>query len=79
MADPHNPHKGDKFYFKRTPCTVIGETLKGGGVNLDEAIVQIETAAGTPIVFLYTESARYLSVKPIAYFGKWPLTKAASR
>lgn len=79
MADVHNPKKGDKFYFKRTPCTVIGETLKPGDGNLSEAVVQIETAAGTPIVFLYTESARYLSVKPVAYFGKWPLTPASSR
>lgn len=79
MVDIHNPKKGDKFYFYRSRCTVMGETLKPGGGNLDEAVVQIETAQGTPYTFLYTLSARYLSEKPVPLFGKWPLTPASSR
>jgi len=79
MADVNNPKKGDNFYFHRTRCTVMGETLKPGSGNIAEAVVQIETVSGTPYTFLYTLSARYLSEKPTPYFKKWPLTPAAGR
>lgn len=64
---------GDKLYYNRTRCEVTGSTLKGGGVNMDEALLQIETAQGTPIVMLYKTAGRYLTEKPVPYFGKWPL------
>ena len=79
MADVNNPRKGDTFYFYRTRCTVIGTTLKPGGVNAGEALVQIETAAGTPYMFFYNQSARYLSEKAVSIFKKWPLTPDSSR
>lgn len=76
MADVNNPSEGDTFYFLgRTRCTVIGETLRPGNGNIDEAVVQIETAQGTPYTFLYTKSARYLSEKQIPIWKKWPLSK----
>ena len=80
MADVNNPRVGDTFYWLgRTRCTVIAETLKGGGVNIDEAVVQVETVSGTPYVFLYKTSARYISAKHIGFLKKWPLTPASGR
>ena len=80
MADVNSPRIGDTFYWLgRTRCEVVAETLKGGGVNLDEALVQVETVSGTPYLFLYKTSARYLSAKQIPIFKKWPLTPASSR
>lgn len=79
-VNPSSPKAGDTFYYLgRTRCTVIGETLKPGGVNMEDAIVQVETVSGSPITFLYTASARYLSEKPIPFYKKWPLTAAANR
>lgn len=80
MADVNNPKKGDTFYYLgRTRCKIVAENLKGGGVNLDEALVQIETAQGTPIVFFYKTAPRYLSATQIPFYKKWPLTPDASR
>lgn len=64
------------FYLGRTRCTIEAETLKGGGANADDAIIQIRTAQGTPVVFLYKTADRYLSEKQIGIFQKWPLTPA---
>lgn len=73
MADVNNPRKGDTFYYLgRTQVTVIDETLKGGGVNMDEALVQVETKQGTPYLFLYKHSARYLSTKRSGFLESWP-------
>ena len=80
MADVKNPRVGDTFYWLgRTRCEVVAETLRPGDGNKDEAVVQVETVSGTPYLFLYKTSARYLSAKHIGYFKKWPLTPAASR
>lgn len=74
MADVNNPKEGDTFYYLgRTKCKIVGDTLKPGGVNIDEALVQIETASGTPIVFLYKTAPRYLSATQIPFYKKWPL------
>lgn len=67
------------FYLGRTRCTVMAETLKPGGVNADEAIIQIETAQGTPITFLYKFADRYLSETQIPIWKKWPLTPSVNR
>lgn len=76
MADVNNPKVGDTFYYLgRTRCTVIGETLKPGDGNKDEALVQIETVSGTPITFLFKTAPRYLSEKQIPIWKKWPLSK----
>ncbi len=76
MADVNNPKVGDTFYYLgRTRCTVVAETLKGGGVNMDEALGQIETVSGTPVVFLFKTASRYLSEKQIPIWKKWPLSK----
>lgn len=79
MADINNPRKGDNFYFRRIRCTVIGTTLKPGGVNADEAVVQIETIAGTPYTFLYSASGRYLTEKAVPIFGKWPVMQGPQK
>lgn len=80
MANPNSPKVGDIFYLLgRTKCEVIAETLKGGGANIDEALVQIETVQGTPFTFLYKTSARYLSETKIPLMKSWPLTPKAER
>lgn len=67
------------YYLGRTRCTIEAETLEGGGVNLGSALIQIRTANGTPIVFLYKTAGAYLSEKQIPIWKKWPLTPASSR
>lgn len=75
MADVKNYKVGQTYYLLgRTKCTVIAETLKGGGVNADEALIQVETVSGTPYTFLYKTADRYLSEKQIGLFKKWPLS-----
>ena len=79
MPNPQSPKTGETFYYLgRTRCTVVGTTLKPGGINIDEAVVQIETVPqGTPHVFLYSTSARYLSAVKISWMKPWPLTNKA--
>ena len=80
MADVNNPKVGDIFYYLgRTQCTVVAETLKPGGVNASEALVQIETVSGTPIIFLYSTSGRYLSTTKRPFYKSWPLSVKAVR
>jgi hypothetical protein len=62
------------YYLGRTRCTVEAETLKGGGANIDEAVLQVRTANGTPILMLYKTAENYLSEKRIGLLQKWPLT-----
>lgn len=59
------------FYLGKTRCQIVGETLKPGGVNADEAIIQIETVQGTAITFLYKLADRYLSEKQVPFLQKW--------
>lgn len=80
LPNPHNPKKGDVFYYLgRTKCTVEAETLRPGDGNREEALVQIRTQQGTPIVFLYKTSADYLSAVKIPIMKKWPLTVQETR
>lgn len=79
MADVNSPKVGDVFYYLgRTQSTVVAETKQGGGVN-DDALVQIETVSGTPIVFLYSTAGRYLSTTKRPWYKSWPITVKAVR
>lgn len=65
---------GDEYYFGRTRCKIEAENLKPGGVNLDDALIQIRTVSGTPYVFFYKTAHLYLSKTKPPLFKKWPLT-----
>lgn len=74
----HKYKKGDKPTYKpgNAVVTVIHTTLKGGGVNADEAIVWIETKQGTPVAIPVAEQDRYLTTEPpLSAPKKWPLPK----
>lgn len=63
------------YYLGRTKCTVLSNTLKGGGVNLDEAVMYLRSAQGTCIAVPVKHQDLFLSEKPIGLFDKWPLKR----
>lgn len=65
---------GQEYWYGRTRCKIEAENLKGGGVNLDDALIQIRTANGSPVVLFYKTAHLYLSETRPSLFKKWPLT-----
>ncbi len=80
MANANAPKVGDEFfYLGRTRCTVNGSTLKPGGINSDEALIEIKTVQGTPHTFLYMNAPDYLSEKQLSLFERWAGKTAVNR
>ena len=82
MADVMKYHVGDELTYKpgNSRVKVIHNTLKAGGVNLDEAIVWIETKQGTPIAIPVAQQDRYLTTDaPLPSPKKWPHHNASER
>ncbi len=59
-------HKGDVLTLLplNEPVTVIHSTLKGGGVNAEEAVVFVETQDGFPVAVPVAVQDRYLTTDP---------------
>lgn len=66
MSDLKRYHKGDVLTLipLNEYVTVMHNTLKGGGVNADEATVFVETDEGFPVAVPVALQDRYLTKEP---------------
>jgi len=65
---------GQEYWYGRTRCKIEAESLRPGDGNINEALIQIRTANGSPVVLFYKTAHLYLSETRPPLFKKWPLT-----
>lgn len=76
MADVKKYKEGDVvYYLGRTKSTVLGNTLKPGGINADEAVLFLKTAQGSSVVVPVAHQEEFISEKQIGILQRWPLAK----
>ena len=61
------------FYLGRIKCTVLSNTLKPGGINVDEALIFLQSAQGSSVVVPVEHQEKFLAEKQLPLFKTWPL------